>query len=159
MELHAERDYRLTLTDFDRYGRLHPASVLGLLQDISEVQVSEMGMGVDALAAEGYLWAVTRVRYEVAGDLSPHQAVTVRTWPHTLTRFSWLRDCSVRDGEGGLLVRATSEWVLVDARSRSPRSCSAASLRRARRSSGSPRACATSRSPSSPTRRRPTRCS
>ena len=35
MGLYAERNYRLTLTDFDRYGRLHPASVLGLLQENS----------------------------------------------------------------------------------------------------------------------------
>jgi len=51
MGLYAERDYRLTITDFDRYGRLHPACVLDLLQDVSEVQVSEMGMGVDDMAS------------------------------------------------------------------------------------------------------------
>ncbi len=43
MGLYAERNYRLTLTDFDRYGRLHPASVLGLLQENSSKVAAFLG--------------------------------------------------------------------------------------------------------------------
>ena len=44
--------------------------------------------------------------------------VTVRTWPHSLSRFSFLRDFEMRDEEGGLLVVASQEWVLMDVETR-----------------------------------------
>jgi acyl-ACP thioesterase len=47
-----------------------------------------------------------------------YQRVTVRTWPHSLSRFSFIRDFQLLDEQGGLLVKATSEWVLMDVATR-----------------------------------------
>ena len=114
MALGMELDYRLRWLDFDRYGRIQPTALLDLLQDVATIQAEDMGIGHDAMEARGVFWAVVRLKYEIAREPQHYQIVSVRTWPHTLTSFSFLRDYLVRDENGETLAKATSEWVLMD---------------------------------------------
>lgn len=119
MALGMELDYRLRWMDFDQYGRLQPASALDIFQDVATIQAEGMGIGRSAMVSQGVFWAVVRTKLEIAKQPAHCEAVTVRTWPHTPTRFSFLRDFTMRDAGGDLLVKATSEWVLMDIGSRS----------------------------------------
>lgn len=118
MTLSKELDYRLRWLDFDRYGRIQPTAILDLLQDVATLQAEEMGIGHDAMLAKGVFWAIVRMKYEIVREPSHYEVVSVRTWPHTLTSFSFLRDFHIRDANGELLVKASSEWVLMDAETR-----------------------------------------
>ncbi len=119
MALSRELDYRLRWMDFDRAGRIQPFALLDLFQDVATVNANEMGIGRDELMKKGLFWAVVRTKIEIVRDIAPSQVVTVRTWPHTLSRFSFLRDFSMRDQAGAELAKATSEWVLMNAEERS----------------------------------------
>ncbi|MBQ9041192.1 MAG: hypothetical protein IJ111_00065 [Eggerthellaceae bacterium] len=118
MPLGMELDYRLRWMDFDKYGRIQPVAVLDIFQDLATIQAEDMGIGRDDMMAKGVFWAIVRSKFEIVKAPQHYQVVTVRTWPHTPTRFSFLRDFSMRDQEGELLVKATSEWVLMDAEAR-----------------------------------------
>lgn len=118
MTLERELDYRLRWMDFDRYGRLQPASVFDIFQDAATIHANEMGMSRDAMVQRGVFWAVVRSKLEIVKAPEQCQAVKVRTWPHTPTRFSFLRDFTMRDAAGDLLVKAMNEWVLMDLESR-----------------------------------------
>lgn len=118
MALGLELDYRLRWMDFDQHGRIQPAPLLDIFQDVATVQANDMGIGRDEMTKHGVFWAVVRSKLEIVRAPSHFQVVTVRTWPHTPTRFSFLRDFSMRDAEGELLVKATSEWVLMDIETR-----------------------------------------
>ena len=118
MALNKELDYRLRWLDFDRHGHIRPTTVLDLLQDVATIQAEEMGIGRDDMLARGVFWAVVRLKYEVIKEPVHYQVVRVRTWPHTPTSFSFMRDFSIRDEAGDLLIKASSEWVLMDIESR-----------------------------------------
>lgn len=118
MALGMELDYRLRWMDFDQYGRMQPASVLDIFQDIATMQAEDMGIGRDDMLKNGVFWAVIRSKFEIVRTPSHFQVVTVRTWPHSPTRFSFMRDYSMRDEEGNLLIKATTEWVLMDVETR-----------------------------------------
>lgn len=118
MPLGLEKDYRLRWMDFDRYGRIQPTTLLDIFQDLATAQAEDMGIGRDAMMAKGVFWVIVRMKLEIVKAPEYYQVVKVRTWPHTPTRFSFLRDFSVRDEDGELLVKASSEWVLMDAESR-----------------------------------------
>ena len=118
MSLELELDYRLRWMDFDRYGRIQPWALFDLFQDTATVHAVQLGIGRDDMAAEGVFWAVVRMKYEMAGRPEHHQEVTVRTWPHSLSRFSFIRDYQMFDASGNLLVQASSEWVLMDIETR-----------------------------------------
>lgn len=118
MSLSLELDYRLRWMDFDRYGRMQPKAMLDIFQDVATIHAIEMGIGRDDMVKHGVFWAVIRTKLEVLRDPVNYQVVTVRTWPHTPTRFSFLRDFYMSDKDGRLLVKATSEWVLMDIETR-----------------------------------------
>lgn len=118
MALGLDLEYRLRWMDFDQYGRLQPFAVLDMFQDVATVQAEQMGIGRDSMMSQGVFWVVIRSKFEIVKDPAHLQRVTVRTWPHSPSRFSFLRDYSMRDEGGGLLVKATSEWVLMDAETR-----------------------------------------
>ena len=118
MPLGMELDYRLRWMDFDQYGRIQPVTVLDIFQDLATIQAEDMGIGRDDMLAKGVFWVIVRSKFEIVKAPSHYQVVTARTWPHTLTRFSFLRDFTLRDEAGDLLVKATSEWVLMDVEAR-----------------------------------------
>lgn len=119
MPIGMTNNYRLRLTDFDRFGHLHPAAVLDILQDLATVQAEDMGIGYDAMHAKGVFWAVVRIKYVVHQQPEHHSIVSVRTWPHSPSRFSFRRDWTMHDQDGNLLLSAASEWVVMDAKERS----------------------------------------
>lgn len=113
--------YQLRTGDFDRFGRIQPAAVLDVFQDIASVQAADMGIGYsDACACKAF-WAVARMKYEVVAPPRIHEVVQVRTWPHSPSRFAFQRDYSMHDGCRRLLVKATAEWVLMDIAARTLR--------------------------------------
>ena len=118
MALGMELDYRLRWMDFDQYGRMQPAAILDIFQDVATQQAEDMGIGRDDMLAKGVFWAVVRSKYEVVRPPRHYQVLTARTWPHTPTRFSFMRDFSLSDEAGELLVKASTEWVLMDVATR-----------------------------------------
>lgn len=118
METELTKTYQLRTTDFDRYGRMKPSAVLDVCQDLAGLQAEGMGIGAADMEARGVFWAVIRMKYEVLAHPQMHDDVVARTWPHDPSRFSFLRDYTLKSTSGDLLVKATSEWVMMDARTR-----------------------------------------
>ena len=114
--MHLEKEYNLRLCDFDRYGRIQPAAILDIFQEVATLQAEQMGVGRASMLAKGVYWVVVRMKYEVLRQPQLHERVIARTWPHTVSRFSFLRDYAMRAEDGETLIKATSEWVVVDAR-------------------------------------------
>lgn len=118
MTIEMEHDHRLRWMDFDRYGRMQPTAMLDLFQELAITHAEELGIGRDAMLENNVVWVVVRTKLEVVREPKFGSVVTVRTWPHSLSRFSFIRDFAMRDEEGNLLVKATQEWVLMDFGSR-----------------------------------------
>ena len=113
-----ELDYRLRWLDFDRFGHIQPVAVLDMCQDIATLHAEQMGIGRDDMLARGVFWAVIRSRYEIVQPPAHYQVLRVRTWPHSPSRFSFQRDFTLCDENGLTLVKATTEWVLMDLETR-----------------------------------------
>lgn len=115
-----ETDYRLRWMDFDAEGRIQPAALLDIFQDTATLHANEIGLGRKEMTERGVFWVITRIKYEVAKDPVHHQKVIARTWPHTPSKFSFMRDFTIRDAETGEeLIKGTSEWMLLDIETRS----------------------------------------
>ena len=109
----------LRTTDFDRYRNLKPSAVLELFQEAATRQAERMGIGFSTMRDKGALWAVIRTAYEVIEQPGLYEEVLVRTWPHDPSKFSFLRDYQIKSNAGKLLVKGTSEWVLMSVEDRS----------------------------------------
>ena len=109
----------LRTTDFDRYKNIKPSAILQLFQEAATRQAEAMGIGFEDMRGEGVLWAVIRTAYDIIEQPEIFDDVQVRTWPHDPSKFSFLRDYQILSKDGELMVKGTSEWVLMSSEDRS----------------------------------------
>ena len=77
-----------------------------------------LGLDWDSLAKKDLFWALIRTRMEIVRLPKAGESVTVKTWPMPTTRTAFPRACEGRDGQGNILFRSTSLWVLMNKTSR-----------------------------------------
>jgi len=106
--------------DVDVEGKARLPVLLDLLQDVAREHAALLKVSIFDLQAKGLTWVISRYhirvpRYPVMGD-----TVEVRTWPSGKRGVFALRDFEARDGEGRLLLEATSSWLVVTLDSKQP---------------------------------------
>ena len=101
--------------DLGADGRVGPGTLIGFLQEGAANHAQQLGVGLQALQAIGRTWMLVRMRVRFEGWPGLGDVLEVVTWP-TGARGQAVayRDYEGRNGAGELVVRATSEWVLVD---------------------------------------------
>lgn len=102
----------------DRYGRLRPAAMLFLAQDMAGRHCVKLELDYEKLAAKGLFWAVTRHRVQVNRLPRSGETITLETWPMPTTRVAYPRALRATDERGQELFRVISLWVLMDIQSR-----------------------------------------
>lgn len=113
MEAQFERKYYLRTSDFDCRWQLQPASILDLFQDVAGAHAAELGIGGAAMMEKQLMWVLTKVKFQVLAQPDMFQPVTVRTWPLAPSRIGFQREYQILGEEGELLVKGSSQWVLV----------------------------------------------
>lgn len=113
-----EKKYPLRAGDFDKFNRIKPSAVLDLFQDAAGQHAEEIGVGFEEMLNRSYLWVLTRVVFEILSAPSRYQTVTVKTWPLEPHRLNYRREYSITDEEGNLLIKGSSEWVIVHSEQR-----------------------------------------
>lgn len=109
-----ERGYVLRASDFDKFNYIKPSAVLDLFQDAAGQHALEIGVGFCDMIKHGYLWVLTRVKFEIITMPVLYQEVLVKTWPLQPNRLNYKREYAIEDKNGNLLIKGTSEWVVID---------------------------------------------
>lgn len=110
-----QQEYQLRTGDFDRYMRLRPSSVLDIFQDVAGVDVENSpSLGFEALRAKNLFWAVTRYKLEFAANPDLHQRAIAKTWPLAPRRIGFQREYTIKDLDGNMIVKGSSEWIIMN---------------------------------------------
>ncbi len=118
MNVSLEKDYYLRISDFDRYGRLKASSALDIFQDIAASHANELGIGFDEMSANEALWVLSKVKFEMIKQPSSYETVHVKTWPLQPDKLVFTREYLITDASGDILVKGTSEWVVINSKTR-----------------------------------------
>lgn len=113
-----QKEYSLRAGDFDKFNQIKPAAVLDLFQDAAGQHAEEIGVGFQDMISRGYLWVLTRVKFEIVGSLSRYQTVVVKTWPLEPSKLNYRREYCIEDINGNRLVIGSSEWVVISSSER-----------------------------------------
>lgn len=113
-----QNEYTLRAGDFDKYDRLKPSAILDLFQDAACQHAEELGLGFDAMLERGYLWVLVRVKFEICENLMRYQKVIVKTWPLPPHRLNYKREYCITDENGVVLIKGSSEWMVIDSNER-----------------------------------------
>lgn len=98
----------------DRYGRMKPAMMLYLAQEMGGQHSALMELDYDTLASRRMFWAVTRHRVQISRTPMRGETIRVETWPLPATRATFPRSVVAYDSEGNECFRAITLWVLMD---------------------------------------------
>ena len=113
------KNYPLRVSDFDRNNKILPASVLDIFQDVAGVHAEMLGISGPQILEKNLCWMITRGRYEVIKQPRLYQNVVVKTWPVESRRIELDRDYEICAEDGELLIKGTSQWVVMDITDRS----------------------------------------
>ena len=105
-----------TLNDLhvDCFGRLKPAVMLWLIQEVSGIHAGHLGASWEALAEKNLFWAIIRHKVEVFRPAYTGQTITLRTWPMPTTRVAYPRATEAWDENGNLLFMPSGYlWIVT----------------------------------------------
>ena len=105
-------------TQTDPFGRLTPASLLALAQEMATEHALSLGLGKPALDPLGLFWAI--IRQKVAIYRLPRQGerITLETWPGLPTRTAFPRFVVAKDEKGEPLFQVAALWLFMNRESR-----------------------------------------
>ncbi len=109
-----DRKYRLRTSDFDRYHKILPATLLDMFQDMAGEHADYIGVGYGKMAKNNMFWALLRVRYEIIEAPKLYTDISASTWPHEPRKTFFVRDYVISDDSGKQLVIGSSQWGLLD---------------------------------------------
>ena len=112
------KEYYLRASDFDVNSRLMPQCVLEIFQDIAGAHAEQLGLGFDSLYEKNLIWVVVRTKYETLKSATKYSTVKVKTWPLESGGLVFRRDYLITDYDDNVLIRGSSDWMLVNSESR-----------------------------------------
>jgi len=102
----------------DRYGYLRPIMLMNFLQGAAEAHAEELGAGRAYCTSHGFAWVVTHNMVDIIELPRSKNEITLITWPSKHDGLRAYRDFEIRGADNRLLVRATSQWVLINLETR-----------------------------------------
>lgn len=110
--------HHVEINDVTPHGESRLSALLNWFQATSSRHSASLGYPVSDLTREGLTWVITR--YHLCIDTPPRwrDALTVETWRSSNTGTFTPREFILSTSGGGVLVRATASYTLLDIKNR-----------------------------------------
>ncbi len=108
------REYHIKSYECDRNGTLRLLTLMNIFQDTADSHASLLGVGIEHCRAHGLAWVGSNYQIEIERMPGWHEKITVESWPAVEKKLSAVRDFLIRDEKGQVIIRASSQWVLID---------------------------------------------
>ena len=104
----------------DRSDRLTLWSIFNFFQEAAISHAADLGVGRDAMAADGQAWILSRLSIFIERRPVYGETVEISTWPRKWEKLFALRDYAIRDAEENMIVRGRGGWFVLDMEKRRP---------------------------------------
>jgi medium-chain acyl-[acyl-carrier-protein] hydrolase len=99
---------------------MRPMMLMNELQSVADDHAEQLGFGRTFCLANDIAWVVTHYLIDIIEIPTEGEELTFSTWPSEHAALKASRDFEVRGADGRLMVRATSQWILIDLATRRP---------------------------------------
>ncbi len=100
---------------------LYWADLNRMLQQAAVNHAEQLGFGFTDISKENISWVLFRLHIEVIRLPKWKEKITVKTWPSEVKSLSAFREFEMHTQNGELLCNASSEWLIIDMKTRKPR--------------------------------------
>lgn len=114
------KNYTVKSHEVDCHGFLRLLSLMNILQDIAVEHADTLGVGLDICKEHNLAWVGSNYLLKIERLPRLHENFSIATWPAESKLCSAIRDFEVVDENGNILLKATSQWVLIDLERRRP---------------------------------------
>lgn len=104
----------------DRFGNIRPLILMNELQAMADNHAESLGFGRTYCIEHGIAWVVTHYLVDIIEMPRECEELTFITWPSGHGPLKATRDFEIRGSDNRLLVRATSQWIMIDIEKRRP---------------------------------------
>lgn len=105
---------RVRYSEVDSEGRITLNAILDYFQDCSSFQSEELGVGLEFLMEQNFVWVLTSWQVEVKRYPSYGEKITASTWPYGFKGFLGYRNFLIKGKEEEVFACANSVWALLD---------------------------------------------
>ncbi len=104
----------------DRYGNMRPGILMNELQGMGDTHAEMLGCGRTFIHENNIAWVVTHYLVDIVEMPRNGEVLEYSSWPAVQDNLRATRDFEIHGADGRLLVRATSQWILIDLERRMP---------------------------------------
>lgn len=113
-------DARVRFSESDANGKLRFQSLMNYLQDSTQFQSEDLGIGVEYLKKRGRVWVINYWQVDVISYPTQSEWITIGTAPYDFKGFLGYRNFFIKNKAGDYLCKAASVWTLLDVNSGKP---------------------------------------
>ena len=113
-----QKEFIISNNDVDYRFNLKPANLFRIFQDMAMMATEEIECDSISLAKRGIDWVITRMDVEIKRLPRCNEKITVCTYPGKDMAMLYPRFFYILDENKNLLVRCSSIWALIDAKTR-----------------------------------------
>ena len=99
-------------------GGILPFAVLRAFQDVAVLHAEKLGVGFDAMLKKNLFWVLLRTKYEILRQPLEGEELEIETYPSGKNMFEFDRDFLIFDKQKNLVLKGTSKWCFIDAKTR-----------------------------------------
>lgn len=114
------KEYEVKSHEVDCHGSLRLLSLMNTLQDIAVENADKLGVGLETCLQHGLAWVGSNYMVQITRLPQQYERFTIETWPAMQKICSAIRDFAVKDEAGEIIIKASSQWVLIDIVRRRP---------------------------------------
>lgn len=114
------KEYVVKSYEADAHGFLRLIALMNILQDAADGSACELGFGFETCWSKGVSWVGSNYLLKISRLPKIHEKFTIETWPAEAKLWGAIRDFVVYDGNGDILLKASSQWVLIDIERKRP---------------------------------------
>ncbi len=115
-----EREYPIRSYECDKNGHLRLITLMNIFQDMADSHANLMGLGYDYCKTKGLAWVGSNYHIQIERMPKWHETIKIITWPCMEKKLGAVRDFMVIDKTGEVIVRAASQWILINFEKRRP---------------------------------------
>jgi acyl-ACP thioesterase len=114
------KQYIPTVGDVDKSQLAKPSYIFDIFQEITTLHGADLKIGLGELQELGMGWVLSRFTVEILRRPAFGETVNARTWTRGPEKLFMLRDYSITDAGGNVIVRSRSRWLVLDTKTRHP---------------------------------------
>lgn len=113
-----QKEFIISNNDVDYRFNLKPANLFRFFQDIALKATEEVGADSISLSKRGIDWVITRMDVDIKHLPHCNEKITVCTYPGKDLAMLYPRYFYILDSNNEIIVRSSSIWALIDAKTR-----------------------------------------